>query len=165
MVAQRLYALAEAHERVLDASKFTSAVAAFAVPAPAAAEDDDGALTAASADDPVDALAPPPRPQHMRAYTFWHRDRRPFDDIRAALRTRENPLAASTVMCVAVFSPALEPKRRADVCCRSYVIGALQADTSLPYSMPDLIALVQLEIGSWSRYREWILKQGPKGRL
>ena len=112
MVAQRLYALAEAHERVLDASKFTSAVAAFAVPA--AAEDDDGALTAASADDPVDALAPPPRPQHMRAYTFWHRDRRPFDDIRAALRTKENPLAASTVMCVAVFSSALKPNCRAD---------------------------------------------------
>ena len=129
------------------------------------AAEDDGALTAASADDPVDALAPPPRPQHMRAYTLWHRDRRPFDDIRAALRTKENPLAASTVMCVAVFSSALEPNRRADVCCRSYVIGALQADTSLPYSMPDLIALVQLEIGSWSRYREWILKQGPKGRL
>lgn len=42
---------------------------------------------------------------------------------------------------------------------RSYVIGALQADTTLPYSMAALKDLVQLEAGSWVRHRDWILRQ------
>ncbi|KIP05639.1 hypothetical protein PHLGIDRAFT_73964 [Phlebiopsis gigantea 11061_1 CR5-6] len=147
MVALRLYALAEQQARTLDASTFTSAVPAFAAAGPgeaapsAAAEDD---AETVSGGDPADALCPPPRRQHMRAYSLWHRERKALDGIRAALRTKENPLAASTVV--------------------SYVIWALQADASLPYSMPDLIALVQLEIGSWARHRGWILKQDPKGR-
>lgn len=43
-------------------------------------------------------LKPPPRPQHLRAYTLWHARKMSLEDMRAALRTPENPLAASTVM-------------------------------------------------------------------
>ena len=41
-----------------------------------------------------------PRPQHMRAYNLWHTRDLPLADICAALRTKENPLAESTVMYV-----------------------------------------------------------------
>ena len=40
----------------------------------------------------------PPRPQHLRAYNLWHHRDAPLRDICAALRSRENPLAESTVM-------------------------------------------------------------------
>ena len=39
-----------------------------------------------------------PRPQHMRAYNLWHSRDTPLADICAALRSKENPLAESTVM-------------------------------------------------------------------
>ena len=49
-----------------------------------------------------------PRPQHMRAYNLWHNRDLPLADICAALRSKENPLAESTVMCVpASLSPRL----------------------------------------------------------
>ncbi|KAI0800052.1 ribonuclease H-like domain-containing protein [Fomes fomentarius] len=81
----------------------------------------------------------PPRPQHLRAYNLWHHRDLPLHDICAALRSKENPLAESTVI--------------------SYVVRALQADPSLPYSMDRLKAFVQLEAGSWQRHRQWILEQ------
>ncbi|KAI0324115.1 ribonuclease H-like protein [Cubamyces sp. BRFM 1775] len=80
----------------------------------------------------------PPRPQHMRAYNLWHHRNMPLRDICATLRSRENPLAESTVI--------------------SYVVRALQADPSLPFSMERLKAFVQLEAGSWARHRDWILQ-------
>lgn len=40
----------------------------------------------------------PPRPQHLRAYNLWHHRDLPLYDICAALRSKENPLAESTVM-------------------------------------------------------------------
>ena len=42
----------------------------------------------------------PPRPQHLRAYRMWHLHDTPLREICAALRSKENPLAESTVMCV-----------------------------------------------------------------
>ncbi|RDX45534.1 ribonuclease H-like protein [Lentinus brumalis] len=81
----------------------------------------------------------PPRPQHLRAYKLWHHSQTPLDEICAALRSKENPLAHSTVI--------------------SYVVRALQADPSLPYDMDRLKVFVQLESGSWARHREWILEQ------
>ena len=39
----------------------------------------------------------------------------------------------------------------------SYIIGALQADPSLPYSLPKLIKLVQMDVDSWTCHREWIV--------
>lgn len=47
---------------------------------------------------------------------------------------------------------------------RSYVVRALQADPSLPYSMNRLKAFVQLEAGSWQRHRQWILEQDGYGK-
>jgi len=43
---------------------------------------------------------------------------------------------------------------------RSYVIGALQVDSTLPFEMRRLRKLVQMESGSWERHRAWILKIG-----
>ncbi|KAJ8472632.1 hypothetical protein ONZ51_g8396 [Trametes cubensis] len=80
----------------------------------------------------------PPRPQHMRAYNLWHNRNMALRDICAALRSKDNPLAESTVI--------------------SYVVRALQADPSLPFSMERLKAFVQLEAGSWARHRDWILQ-------
>ncbi|KAM5539759.1 hypothetical protein V8D89_006572 [Ganoderma adspersum] len=80
-----------------------------------------------------------PRPQHLRAYNLWHNRDLPLADICAALRSKENPLAESTVI--------------------SYVVRALQADPSLPFSMERLKAFVQLEAGSWRRHRDWILEK------
>ncbi len=34
---------------------------------------------------------------------------------------------------------------------------ALQANPSLPFSMERLKTFVQLEAGSWARYRNWLL--------
>lgn len=41
----------------------------------------------------------------------------------------------------------------------SYVVRALQADPTLPFSMDRLKAFVQLEAGSWVRHREWIMEK------
>lgn len=40
----------------------------------------------------------PPRPQHLRAYKFWHQQNMSLPDICANLRSKSNPLAESTVM-------------------------------------------------------------------
>ena len=48
---------------------------------------------------------------------------------------------------------------RVRIACRSYVVRALQADASLPFSMERLKAFVQLEAGSWRRHRDWILEK------
>ncbi|RPD70687.1 ribonuclease H-like protein [Lentinus tigrinus ALCF2SS1-7] len=79
----------------------------------------------------------PPRPQHLRAYKMWHQSKMPLRDICAALRSKENPLAESTVI--------------------SYVVRALQA--GLPYDLEQLKGFVQLERGSWVWHRDWILEQ------
>ncbi|KZT22911.1 ribonuclease H-like protein, partial [Neolentinus lepideus HHB14362 ss-1] len=78
-------------------------------------------------------------PQWLRAYNLWHHSQRPLHEICARLRSPENPLKDSTVI--------------------SYVIRALQADATLPYSMPRLKELVQLEAGSWQRHKGWIRQQ------
>ena len=39
---------------------------------------------------------------------------------------------------------------------RSYVIGALQADSTLPFEMKKLRELVQMDAGSWIRHKEWV---------
>lgn len=48
---------------------------------------------------------------------------------------------------------------------RSYVVGALQADETLPYELDALRAFVQLEAGSWMRHRAWIWRQTAKKRV
>lgn len=53
----------------------------------------------------VTDLQEPPRhsPQHLRAYNLWHNKDMPLHEICATLRTKENPLKESTVMCVFSF--------------------------------------------------------------
>ncbi|KAH9927542.1 ribonuclease H-like domain-containing protein [Amylocystis lapponica] len=80
----------------------------------------------------------PPRPQHLRAYDLWHNKKLPLPEICAVLRSKENPLAKSTVI--------------------SYVVCALQSDPALSFSVERLRALARLEQGSWARHRDWIMK-------
>lgn len=47
---------------------------------------------------------------------------------------------------------------------RSYVVGAIQADTSLPFNMSKLLELVKMEAGSWSRHRAWLMDTERSGR-
>ncbi|TCD69748.1 hypothetical protein EIP91_006284 [Steccherinum ochraceum] len=85
-----------------------------------------------------------PSPQHRRAYDMWHHRKMTMDQIRAALRSKDNPLAVSTVI--------------------TYVVWALQADATLPFSMPRLKEFVQLEAGSWRRHRDWIITKDLEQR-
>ncbi|OBZ66335.1 Werner syndrome ATP-dependent helicase [Grifola frondosa] len=165
MVYNRLATLATENRRVLRPESYTSNLAMeyasqkAAVPRPASFDASSVVSTSANATKSpattVSAISaqtatwtaallhswpsssrPPPR-QHLRAYNLWHYHKMPLDDIRAELRSKENPLAASTVI--------------------SYVVLALQAHPSLPFSMERLKAFVQLEAGSWGRHKQWIL--------
>ncbi|CAL1709480.1 unnamed protein product [Somion occarium] len=80
----------------------------------------------------------PPRLQHVRAYNLWYKENMSLQVICAKLRSPDNPLAESTVI--------------------SYVVRAIQANPSLPFDMVRLKAFVQLEAGSWTRHREWLLE-------
>ncbi|KAI0640448.1 ribonuclease H-like domain-containing protein [Trametes meyenii] len=77
-------------------------------------------------------------PQHIRAYKLWQ-DNCSLSEICAKLRSKDNPLAHSTVI--------------------SYVVAALQSNPKLSFDMDRLKSFVQLEIGSWERHRDWILRQ------
>lgn len=56
----------------------------------------------------------------------------------------------------------MEPLKESTVI--SYVVGAIQADTSLPFNMSKLLELVKMEAGSWSRHREWLMDAERSGR-
>lgn len=45
---------------------------------------------------------------------------------------------------------------------RAYVISALQADPTLPFDMGKLRALVQADLASWERHREWLVETWRK---
>ncbi|KAG1807493.1 uncharacterized protein BJ212DRAFT_1449312 [Suillus subaureus] len=95
----------------------------------------------------IPSLAPaPPGPQYMRAYNLWHHRNTPLDKMCDILKTgrRVEPLKESTVI--------------------SYVVGAIQADTSLPFDMSKLLELVKMEAGSWSRHRAWLMDAERSGR-
>lgn len=106
----------------------------------------------------------PPRPQYMRAYNLWHHRHMPLNRMCDTLKTggRVEPLKDSTVMSVAsVLSgfPILNSHLN-----RSYVVGAIQADTSLPFDMSKLLELVRMEAGSWQRHRAWLVERSGRGR-
>ena len=44
------------------------------------------------------------------------------------------------------------------------MVGALQADPGLPFSMEKLRELVQMDGASWERHRDWILQVWSNGR-
>ncbi|KAF9781270.1 ribonuclease H-like domain-containing protein [Thelephora terrestris] len=84
-------------------------------------------------------------PQERKTYTLWHTEELSLPELCAALRSKDNPLKESTVI--------------------SYVFEALQKDKSLPFSLPKLKELIQLEIGSWARHGWWIHKLDAQNRV
>ncbi|KAH8102291.1 ribonuclease H-like domain-containing protein [Cristinia sonorae] len=160
MVYNHLIKLAATSNRTLTPSRFTSDIkhdydtgklkVKVSPTPPLSRESTNSSITTQSSNGSKGWDSPPiqpgdqPRPQHLRAYNMWHHRSMSMDQIRAALRSKENPLAVSTVI--------------------SYVVGALQADTSLPFSMARLKEFVQLEAGSWKRHRDWILMKDEEQR-
>ena len=92
------------------------------------------------------------RTQHIRAYNLWHVRQLPLAEICSILRSRDNPLKTSTVMCVAFLLPR---EIIADCLCRSYVVTAIQTDPRLRFSRERLRALLASEPKSWLFYRDW----------
>jgi hypothetical protein len=70
-------------------------------------------------------------------------------------------LKPSTVMCVE-FIRAVPGFSR--TCSRSYVVGALQCSSKLPFDMGKLRDLVQMDGSSWERHRDWLLQAWSDGR-
>jgi len=153
MVHLKLLDLAKAGNKEIDPAKYTSSVDPHSV----------------GGDKVVASNAPnyppePPRPQYMRAYNLWHRRHMPLDKMCDTLKTggRVEPLKDSTVMSVVSVLhsfPILNSHLN-----RSYVVSAIQADTSLPFDMSRLLELVRMEAGSWQRHRAWLVDVERSGR-
>ncbi|RDB28236.1 Werner Syndrome-like exonuclease [Hypsizygus marmoreus] len=96
---------------------------------------------------PFDNVAPPPqmRPQHLRAYRYWHEKGMSVEAMCVALslkgKVAEGKLGEALKTSTVI----------------SYIVGALQADPKLPFEMWKLRELVQSDGASWVRHREWIL--------
>jgi len=43
-------------------------------------------------------------------------------------------------------------------------MGAIKADTSLPFDMSKLLELVRMEAGSWQRHQAWLIDAEKSGR-
>lgn len=146
MVHLKLLELAKAANKELDPTKYTSSVNPLSQRA--------DSIKVIASPTPLESNAPnipslapvPPPPQYMRAYNLWHHRNTPLDKMCDILKTggRVEPLKESTVI--------------------SYVVGAIQADTSLPFNMSKLLELVKMEAGSWSRHREWLMDAERSGR-
>ncbi|KAG2366412.1 hypothetical protein BDR07DRAFT_1396459 [Suillus spraguei] len=146
MVYLKLLDLARASNKELDPTKYTSSVDAPSLRA--------SSIKVVASPMPAESNAPnfpsstsaPPRPQYVRAYNLWHHRNTPLDKMCDILKTggRVEPLKESTVI--------------------SYVVGAIQADTSLPFDMSKLLELVKMEAGSWSRHRAWLMDAERSGR-
>ncbi|KAG2347036.1 ribonuclease H-like protein [Suillus weaverae] len=142
MVHLKLLDLAKAGNKELDPTKYTSSVDPPSLRV--------GGTKVIASPTPPESNAPnfpaPPRPQYMRAYNLWHHRNTPLDKMCDILKTggRVEPLKEGTVI--------------------SYVVGAIQADASLPFDMSKLLELVKMEAGSWSRHREWLMDAERSGR-
>ncbi|KAG1861142.1 hypothetical protein DFJ58DRAFT_777819 [Suillus subalutaceus] len=146
MVHLKLLDLAKASNKELDPTKYTCSVDPPSLRT--------GTTKVIASPTPPESNAPnfpslapaPPRPQYMRAYNLWHHRDTPLDKMCDILKTggRVEPLKESTVI--------------------SYVVGAIQADTSLPFDMSKLLELVKMEAGSWSRHRAWLMDAERSGR-
>ena len=106
---------------------------------------------------------PSVRPQHLRAYRYWHERGMSLEKMCHELSLNGESLKVSTVMFVAslvLFQSLIVPLNLN----RSYVIGALQADSTLPFEMWKLRGLVQMDGASWVRHREWMLSVWAEGK-
>lgn len=89
------------------------------------------------------------RPRYFRAYECWHHERLSLEDMCLKLRLRgKGPVGGST------SGVALKPGTVI-----TYIIGALQNDPELEYNLDKLVELVQMDLDSWSRHRNWITRQ------
>ncbi|KIJ33547.1 hypothetical protein M422DRAFT_35468 [Sphaerobolus stellatus SS14] len=79
------------------------------------------------------------RPSHQRAYDLWHQRGLSIDELRAELRSPENPLTKSTVI--------------------GYIVGALVANRDLAYDRERLIQLTQDNKYIWERHSWWIQRK------
>ncbi|KAG2133162.1 hypothetical protein BD769DRAFT_1572944 [Suillus cothurnatus] len=146
MIHLKLLDLAKAGNKELDPTKYTSSVNPPSLRAGSTKVITSPTLPESNTPN-FPSLAPtPPRPQYMRAYNLWHHRNTPLDKMCDILKTggRVEPLKQSTVI--------------------SYVVGAIQADTSLPFDMSKLLELVKMEAGSWSRHRTWLMDAEKSGR-
>ncbi|KIK44728.1 hypothetical protein CY34DRAFT_39080, partial [Suillus luteus UH-Slu-Lm8-n1] len=138
MVHLKLLELAKAGNKELDPTKYISSVDPLSQRADSIKVIASHTSLESNAPN-IPSLAPMPLPpQYMRAYNLWHHRNTPLDKMCDILKTggRVEPLKESTVI--------------------SYVVGAIRADTSLPFDMSKLLELVKMEAGSWSRHREWL---------
>ncbi|KAG0699052.1 hypothetical protein DFH29DRAFT_938237 [Suillus ampliporus] len=141
VVHLKLLDSAKAGNKQLDPTKYTSSVD------PPSVGGNKAIVPQVLPDSNVLSLAPvPPRPQYLRAYNLWHHRNTPLDKMCNTLKTggRVEPLKESTVI--------------------SYVVGAIQADVSLPFDMSKLLELVKMEAGSWQRHRAWLMDAERSGR-
>ncbi|KAI0694545.1 ribonuclease H-like domain-containing protein [Cytidiella melzeri] len=164
MAYRRIVRIAAIYERTLAPARFTSNLPHEPAVDPAPKELEPAAVqilksraggTAANLpsshsapSDATSAQLPPREPikrQELNAYRLWHVRNLSLDEMCAMLRSPEYPLAHSTVI--------------------SYVVGALQAEPTLPFSMSRLKTLAQQEARSWARHRKWILSQEAKAQL
>jgi len=134
MVYNQLAKIAAKHGRKLDPATYTCKITSTQPRKSPLPGSSSSALAQATLTD-VDQPAPP-NSRHLQAYTLWHDRGMSLHEICATMRSKENPLAESTVI--------------------SYVVRALEANPALSFSMERLKALVQLEAGSWARHRDWI---------
>ncbi|KAJ8587128.1 ribonuclease H-like protein [Rhizopogon salebrosus TDB-379] len=141
MVHLKLLESAEVGNKEIDPTKYTSSVDPHSV-------GNDKVISPHALPSPNAPNFPPepPRPQYMRAYNLWHHRGMPLDRMCDTLKTggRVEPLKESTVI--------------------SYVVGAIQADTSLPFDMSKLLDLVRMEAGSWQRHQTWLVDAERSGR-
>ncbi|KAF8809416.1 ribonuclease H-like protein [Phlegmacium glaucopus] len=87
----------------------------------------------------------PSHGQFIRAYQSWHHYKMSLDTMCAELSLKKK------------YGHQQEDINLKPGTVISYIIGALQANPSLPYSLPKLIELVQMDTGSWTRHRKWII--------
>ncbi|KAJ7284735.1 ribonuclease H-like protein, partial [Mycena rebaudengoi] len=150
-VYNHLIALAKANAITLDATKFTDRVHYPCLVAPA--PDPAPPPPATSPLPPVPVMhfitemeVAGLRPQHLRAYRYWHLGKRDIDNMCKELclksTTSAGVLARSTVI--------------------SYVVEAIRGWPTLKYDLGALRLLLQTDLRSWQRHSAWV---GSVGRI
>jgi hypothetical protein len=179
MAYVRLMHIAATHERTLDPTKFTNMVVRKSRPDSSPSVDvitmsvEAASLTneSISEDSPELVIVPtlssrPLRPQYLNAYNLWHHRNLSLDEMCSELRSRGNldlPLARGTVM-YGFQNTIYHLSANRIIGSRSYIVGALKAQPSLPFSVTRLKALTQQDGGSWFRYRDWLQQQKTETR-
>lgn len=88
------------------------------------------------------------RPQQLRAYQYWHHQNMSLEKMCMALSLKSKG-----------YGPQIpgEDKNLRPSTVITYILGALQSDSTLPFQIDKVKDLLQMEITSWSRHHDWIL--------